>query len=124
MAIPLIYNIRNLRVRAGATVMTALGVALTVAIAIFIMMLLSGLDRAFHNTGNPLNVMALRTGSDSELTSFMSNDTFLALKTLPGLPKGKDGQPLVSGEMVVAVVLPRNNGTGETNVVVRGISSV
>lgn len=124
MAIPLIYNIRNLRVRAGATVMTALGVALTVAIAIFIMMLLSGLDSAFHNTGNPLNVMALRKGSDSELTSFMSNDTFLALKTLPGLAKGKDGQPLVSGEMVVAVVLPRNNGTGETNVVVRGISSV
>jgi putative ABC transport system permease protein len=124
MAIPIIYNIRNLRVRAGATVMTALGVALTVAIAIFIMMLLSGLDQAFHNTGNALNVMALRKGSDSEFTSFMSNDTFLALKTLPGIAKGKDGQPLVSGEMLVAVVLPRNNGTGETNVVVRGISPV
>jgi len=120
MAIPLIYNVRNLRVRAGATVMTALGVALTVAIAIFIMMLLSGLDSAFHSTGNPLNVMALRKGSDSELTSFMSNDTFLALKTLPGVASDKDG-PMVSGEMVVAVVLPRRNGSGETNVVVRGI---
>jgi len=121
MAIPLIYNVRNLRVRAGATVMTALGVALTVAIAIFIMMLLSGLDQAFHSTGNPLNVMALRKGSDSELTSFMSNDTFLALKTLPGIASDKDG-PLVSGEMLVAVVLPRRNGTGEANVVVRGLS--
>jgi putative ABC transport system permease protein len=123
MAIPIIYNIRNLKVRSGATVMTALGVALTVAIAIFIMMLLSGLNEAFHSTGNSLNVMALRKGSDSELTSFMSNDTFLALKTLPGVARDKDDQPLVSGEMVVAVVLPRNNGTGETNVVVRGISS-
>ena len=123
MAIPLIYNVRNLRVRAGATIMTALGVALTVAIAIFIMMLLSGLDQAFHTTGNPLNVMALRKGSDSELTSFMSNDTFQALKTLPGVASDKDG-PLVSGEMVVAVVLPRRNGSGETNVVVRGIGPV
>jgi putative ABC transport system permease protein len=123
MAIPLIYNVRNLRVRAGATVMTALGVALTVAIAIFIMMLLSGLNSAFHSTGNPLNVMALRKGSDSELTSFMNNDTFLALKTLPGVASDKDG-PLVSGEMVVAVVLPRRNGSGETNVVVRGIGPV
>jgi putative ABC transport system permease protein len=122
MAIPIIYNIRNLRVRAGATVMTALGVALTVAIAIFIMMLLSGLNQAFRSTGDPLNVMALRKGSDSELTSFMSNDTFLALKTLPGVARDKEEQPLVSGEMVVAVVLPRSNGTGETNVVVRGIS--
>jgi len=122
MAIPLIYNVRNLRVRLGATVMTALGVALTVAIAIFIMMLLSGLNQAFRTTGNPRNVMALRKGSDSELTSFMPNDTFLALKTLPGVASDKDG-PLVSGEMVVAVVLPRRNGSGETNVVVRGISS-
>jgi putative ABC transport system permease protein len=122
MAIPIIYNIRNLRVRAGATIMTALGVALTVAIAIFIMMLLSGLNEAFRSTGNSLNVLALRKGSDSELTSFMSNDTFLALKTLPGVARDQDGQPLVSGEMLVAVVLPRSNGTGETNVVVRGIS--
>ncbi len=122
MAIPLIYNVRNLRVRAGATVMTALGVALTVAIAIFIMMLLSGLSEAFHATGNSLNVMALRQGSDSELTSFMSNDTFQALKTLPGVAHDDKGEPMVSGEMVVAVVLPRRNGSGETNVVVRGIS--
>jgi putative ABC transport system permease protein len=124
MAIPIIYNIRNLKVRAGATVMTALGVALTVAIAIFIMMLLSGMNQAFHSTGNSLNVMALRKGSDSELTSFMSNDTFLALKSLPGLARDASGQPIVSGEMVVAVVLPRRNGSGETNVVVRGISDV
>ena len=112
MAIPLIYNVRNLRVRAGATVMTALGVALTVAIAIFIMMLLSGLSQAFKSTGNSLNVMALRKGSDSELTSFMSNDTFLALKTLPGVARDQEGQPLVSGEMVVAVVLPREQRFG------------
>lgn len=124
MAIPLIYNVRNLRVRAGATVMTALGVALTVAIAIFIMMLLSGLSKAFHSTGSPLNVMALRKGSDSELTSFMSNEIYQAVKTLPGLARDEQGQPLVSPEMVVAVVLPRNNGTGETNVIVRGISAV
>lgn len=123
MAIPISYNIRNLRVRMGATVMTAMGIALTVAIAIFIMMLLSGLNQAFHSTGNSLNVMALRKGSDSELTSFMSNDTFQALKTLPGVARDQDGQPLVAGEMVVAVVLPRSNGSGETNVVVRGISA-
>jgi putative ABC transport system permease protein len=121
MAIPLIYNVRNLRVRAGATVMTALGVALTVAIAIFIMMLLSGLNSAFRTTGNPRNVMALRKGSDSELTSFMTNDIFLALKTLPGIQHDDKGEPMVSGEMMVAVVLPRNNGSGETNVVVRGL---
>ena len=51
MAVPISYNIRNLRLRKGATVMTALGIALTVTIAIFIMALLAGLRDAFATTG-------------------------------------------------------------------------
>ena len=43
MAIPITYNVRNLRLRVGATMMTALGIALTVAVAVFIMALLAGL---------------------------------------------------------------------------------
>jgi putative ABC transport system permease protein len=122
MAIPLIYNVRNLRVRMGATVMTALGIALTVAIAIFIMMLLSGLNKAFQSTGNPNDVVGMRKGSDSELSSFVSHDIFNVLKTLPGIAKDSEGNPLVSGEMVVAIVLPRADSTGETNVTVRGMT--
>ena len=122
MAIPLIYNVRNLRVRMGATVMTALGIALTVAIAIFIMMLLSGLNKAFQSTGNPNDVVGMRKGSDSELSSFVSHDTFNVLNTLPGIAKDSEGNPLVSGEMVVAIVLPRADSTGETNVTVRGMT--
>ncbi len=47
MAIPISYNIRNLKLRKGLTIMTALGIALTVTTAIFIMALLAGLQRAF-----------------------------------------------------------------------------
>src|ERR1700693_2330662 len=67
MAIPLSYNVRNLRLRKSLTIMTALGIALTVATAVFIMALLAGLGRAFSTTGDPLNVLMLRKGSDSEL---------------------------------------------------------
>ena len=45
MAIPISYNIRNLKLRKGLTVMTALGIALTVTTAIFLMALVAGLDR-------------------------------------------------------------------------------
>ena len=47
MAIPIRYNIRNLKLRKGLTIMTSLGIALTVTTAIFLMALLAGLDRAF-----------------------------------------------------------------------------
>jgi putative ABC transport system permease protein len=121
MAIPISYNIRNLKLRKGLTVMTALGIALTVTTALFIMALLAGLQKAFKSTGNPLNVMVVRKGSTSELTGPFPADNFGTLKTLPGIAKNTAGEPLVSGETVVVIVLPRADGSGEVNVSVRGM---
>ena len=121
MAIPISYNVRNLRLRKGLTVMTALGIALTVTTALFIMALLAGLNRAFRTSGNPLNVMVVRKGSTSELTGPFAAENFPVLKTLPGIAKDSHGEPLVSGETVVVIVLPRLDGSGEVNVSVRGM---
>jgi putative ABC transport system permease protein len=121
MAIPISYNIRNLRLRKGLTIMTALGIALTVTTALFIMALLAGLQRAFVTSGNPLNVMVVRKGSTSELTGPFPSDNFQTLKTLPGIAKDSHGEPLISGETVVVIVLPRADGSGEVNVSVRGM---
>jgi len=76
MAIPIKYNIRNMKLRRGLTVMTALGIALTVTTAVFIMALLAGLQKAFKSTGNPLNVLVLRKGSTSELTGPFPAENF------------------------------------------------
>ena len=59
MAIPISYNVRNLKLRKGLTIMTALGIALTVTTAIFLMALLAGLHRAFVSSGNAQNVLVL-----------------------------------------------------------------
>jgi putative ABC transport system permease protein len=121
MAIPITYNTRNLRLRMGATVMTALGIALTVAIAILIMSLLSGLKQAFVSSGDPLNVLAMRQGADMELSSFIQHEKFNTVKFLPGVALDARGTPLVSGELVLALALPRRDGTGEANVNLRGM---
>lgn len=121
MAIPISYNIRNLKLRKGLTIMTALGIALTVTTALFIMALLAGLQRAFKTSGNPLNVMVVRKGSTSELTGPFPADNFGVLKTLPGIATNNAGEPLISGETVVVIVLPRADGSGEVNVSVRGM---
>lgn len=121
MAIPISYNIRNLRLRKGLTLMTALGIALTVTTAIFLMALVAGLDRAFVSSGSPLNVLVLRKGSEAELSGGFDASLFPTLKTLPGIAKDSHGEPMVSGEWVVVIVLPRKDGTGEVNVTVRGM---
>ena len=87
MAIPISYNIRNLRLRKSLTIMTALGIALTVTTAVFIMALLAGLNRAFKTSGNPLNVMVLRKGSTSELTGPLPRKIFLSSKLCRASPK-------------------------------------
>jgi putative ABC transport system permease protein len=121
MAIPISYNVRNLRLRKGLTVMTALGIALTVTTAIFLMALLAGLHRAFVNSGNPLNVLVLRKGSEAELSGGFDASLYPTLKTLPGIAKDSHGEPMTSGEWVVVIILPRRDGTGEVNVTVRGM---
>lgn len=121
MAIPISYNIRNLRLRKGLTLMTALGIALTVTTAIFLMALVAGLDRAFVSSGSPLNVLVLRKGSEAELSGGFDASLFPTLKTLPGIAKDSHGEPMASGEWVVVIILPRKDGTGEVNVTVRGM---
>ena len=121
MAIPIAYNIRNLILRKGLTIMTALGIALTVTTAIFLMALLAGLQRAFVTSGDPVNVLVLRKGSEAELSGGFDATLFPVLRELPGIAKDSHGEPMASGEWVVVIVLPRKDGTGEVNVTVRGM---
>ena len=121
MALRISYNIRNLKLRKGLTVMTALGIALTVTTAVFLMALLAGLQKAFVSSGDARNVLVMRKGSTAELSGGFDASLFPTLKTLPGVEKDNQGEPIASGEWVVVVVLPRKDGTGEVNVTVRGI---
>jgi putative ABC transport system permease protein len=101
--------------------MTALGIALTVTTAIFLMALLAGLQRAFVSSGSPLNVLVLRKGSEAELSGGFDASLYPTLRTLPGIAKDSHGEPMTSGEWVVVIILPRKDGTGEVNVTVRGM---
>jgi putative ABC transport system permease protein len=123
MAIPISYNVRNMVLRKGLTLMTAMGIALTVMTAVFLMMLLAGMKKAFVKSGDPLNVLVMRKGSTSELAGGFTKDKLPILTALPGIAKNASGEPLVSGEWVVIVNLPRKDGTGDTNVTLRGMGA-
>ncbi|MBV8772439.1 MAG: ABC transporter permease [Deltaproteobacteria bacterium] len=105
--------------RKRLTLMTALGIALTVTTTVFLMMLLAGMKKAFVSSGDPLNVLVLRKGSTSELAGGFTKDKLPILKQLPGIATDSNGQPMVSGEWVVVVALPR--GGSEVNVTLRGM---
>src|SRR5262245_37286806 len=106
MAIPLSYNIRNLRVRKTTTVMTALGIALTVAVLLAMLALVNGLRSAFEATGHPLNVLVLRKGSRSETVSGIGRTAFQDLKAKQGIAPSQSGEPLTSLELITIINIP------------------
>ncbi|MBI1357206.1 MAG: FtsX-like permease family protein [Acidobacteria bacterium] len=125
MAIPLAYNLRNLRVRLTTTLMTALGIALTVAVLLGVMALVNGLRGALEVTGRPDQVIVMRQGSTAELVSAVQAEKFRDIALLDGIAQ-RDGQPMLSHEIVSVVSLrlrdePDNPET-EGNVNIRGVS--
>jgi putative ABC transport system permease protein len=123
MAIPLTYNFRNLVVRKTTTIMTALGIALTVAVLLAVLALMSGLQISLHSTGDPLDILVLRKGSDSELMSNMERTDYQTLKVLPGIARDAKGEPLASLEMVTVINLVSVDAPDGTNVTLRGLTS-
>jgi putative ABC transport system permease protein len=123
MAIPLSYNFRNLVVRKTTTIMTALGIALTVAVLLAVLALITGLQSAFHSTGDPLDVLVLRKGSDSELMSNLERTDYQTVKFFPGIAHNKNDDPLASLEMVTVINLVSVDAPDGNNVTLRGLTS-
>ena len=65
--------------------MTALGIALTVAVLLAILALVNGLRTTLSTSGDPLHVLVMRKGSDSELVSNFTRAQFQDLKFKRGI---------------------------------------
>ena len=105
MRLPFSYNLRNLWVRRTTTLMTALGIGLTVAVLLSVLALVTGLKSAFSSTGVEGNVLVLRQSAESELSSNFTRAQFQDLKLRTGIARDERGQPLVSLEMVSTILL-------------------
>lgn len=127
MAIPLSYNLRNLRVRYTTTIMTALGIGLTVAVLLGILALVNGLQSSLAVTGDVRHVLAMRQGATSELVSAVSQEQFNTIRVLDGIER-LDGEPMASYELVSIVSLKLRGAEDlegqEGNINVRGLSPI
>ena len=124
MKIPLSYNARSLLQRPISTAFTALGIGLVVAVFIGMLALANGFRAALVRTGSAENILILRDGADSELSSSLDRQAVSILTSSSHVAVGGDGRPMVSPEAYVVIPLPRKgfDTTGLANVVVRGVS--
>ena len=122
MKIPLKYNLRSLWVRRTGTIMTAVGIGLTVAVLLTMAALVNGLLLTFVSTGHPNDVVVLRKSSVSETNSYFNRDLYPTLRFLEGVARDQNDRPWAVGELVVVINHPRLNGE-PSNVVIRGTSA-
>lgn len=124
MKIPLIYNIRSVIQRPVSTALTALGIALVVAVFVAMLALANGFSAALATTGSADNVIVLRRGADNELSSSLSREMVSIIGSSPHVATGSDGRPLVSPETYLVINLPRHSDDtlAIANVVARGVS--
>jgi putative ABC transport system permease protein len=124
MAVPIRYNVRNVFVRWRATIATVLGVALVVAVYVLVQSMAAGLVKSSRNTGDPRNVLIARKGSTAESSSQVTREQYRLMAYLPQIARDEKGRSLISADVLVLINLPRRDGQGEANVLLRGISPV
>lgn len=124
MPIPLTYNLRSLLVRKTTTAMTALGIALTVAVLVSVLALTEGLRTSFKATGHPLNILVTRRGATSEMLSIIPRSSFLRLRAFPGIATTPSGERMASLEVITAIALKNRDNVEGVNTNVRGLLPV
>jgi putative ABC transport system permease protein len=122
MGIPLSYNLRNLMIRKTTTVMTGVGITLSVAVLVASLALVNGLRTTFANTGHPLQLLVLRKGGTTELGSLIPKEAFALLRTKTGIVVDAKGEAMVSEELVNVINLPSVDSPKGMNVTVRGLT--
>jgi len=123
MKIPISYNIRNLIRRRTTTIMTALGIALTVAVLLGVFALVEGLRTSLSATGHPLHILVTRKGSSAELNSQMTQEQFQTIKVKQGIARLPNGEPMASLELVTVVILESPENPSGINISLRGLTT-
>ncbi len=122
MALPISYNVRNLRSRWKVTLLAIFGIALVVAAFVTILSMARGFNIALSSTGSDNNAIVTQRGSLSELTSWIDIGTANLISVDPRVARNSDGKPLASCEVVVITTRPKKGTNIPLNITFRGVT--
>jgi len=121
MAIPIVYNLRSLRVRWVSAIVAVLGIAGTVGVFVAMLALARGFQATLVASGSRGNAIVRRAGASAEMESVVTLDSARIMRDASGVARGAMG-PLASPEVVVIASFPLKRTGTAANVQVRGVS--
>ena len=122
MALPVSYNIRNVKVRWQVTLLAISGIALVVAVLAVLLSMSSGFQMALRATGRPDNALIVQRGSASELTSGVGISVRNTILSDDRIARRPDGSAMAAWDWVVVMSLPKVQNGGSTNVTLRAVT--
>ena len=121
MGLILKYNLRSMVVRKATAFMTAMGIAMVVAVFVMTLAIAQGFRSTLVSSGSPDNAIVMRKGATAENVSAVLRSELPMIESLPQVARDGDGRPLASPELVVIISRPRVTDGRPANVPLRGV---
>lgn len=122
MAVPLVYNLRSIKVRWASTSVAVLGIAGAVAVFAAVLSLARGFELTLVESGSARNALVRRAGASAEMESVVTLEQARIVSDAPGVARDPSGRPLVSPEVVAIGAFRHRASASEALAQVRGVS--
>jgi putative ABC transport system permease protein len=110
----------TLNERKGSTLAAMFGIAGVVVVFVATLSIAEGFRRAMTGAGDASLALVLRSGSDTEMMSFLGGAETRIIADAPGIALSEYG-PMVSRELFAVLALPKRNTGTDANVPLRGV---
>lgn len=114
-------SLQTLPERKGAALSAVFGIAGVVAVLVGVLSIAQGIRLMVESSGEPDNVIVLRSGSDSEMMSGLGGPQTEIIADAPGIARYAGGA-MASPELFVIINLPKRSTGTDANVPLRGVS--
>jgi putative ABC transport system permease protein len=116
-------NLAALPSRAGASLVTVIGVATVIAVMLSLLGIGEGVMNSVLRNDQPDRAVVLSSGASEYMGSFSRGDV-AQIAQAPGIKQSPDGKPMVQPLAAVVVELEKKDGSGTNNVLFRGTGAI
>jgi putative ABC transport system permease protein len=115
-------SLQTILERKGASAAAVFGIFGVVAVFVAVLSIAQGFRRALIVSGSPEIAIVLRSGSDTELMSFLMGEETRWIADAPGILHSDNG-PLASRQLFTVINLPKRGAGTDANVPLRGVDA-
>jgi putative ABC transport system permease protein len=114
------FSLLSIPERKGACAAAAVGIGGVVAVLVGTLSIAQGFRQAMTASGSPTVAVVLRSGSNTEMVSFLGGESVRIIGEAPGVVSTAVGA-LASPELFVIISLPKRDTGTDANVPIRGV---